>query len=300
MSLCNVIQSKDLTVKQLIKPIEFTASFSKPWLVKCNDDQQYVLKFFNGSDDTLANEFLCNRIAQVMGLTVPEIAVVSIEKENVQRINVNRKNLNEYQISPGKYFGTRFIDSTYTLEHEIYRKLKPSTIKNTREVPGMIVFDIFIQNIDRLKQNVLIHMLPKRQLTFEYVLIDHGHCFGGSNWNVNTMKDFQFDLLNIHWKHDLFIYDSQFKDYVEKLQNLDKRFFKEVIDEIPVEWKKQPHECNEFVNALSSMNASKILPLLKKHKRELLVKNLRTRIPKFDQCLSFIDDMKNKYHDLAN
>ncbi|MCH8916255.1 MAG: hypothetical protein IIA82_10520, partial [Thaumarchaeota archaeon] len=63
----------DLVVTQPLKP--FGSTFSKPWLVKC-EKVEYLLKFFNGKDNSLANEFICDKIAKNIGLAVPDTSPI--------------------------------------------------------------------------------------------------------------------------------------------------------------------------------------------------------------------------------
>jgi len=282
----------DLVVTQLIRPMELSTTGA--WLVKCNDDQNYVLKLFDGNSKSLSNEFICHKIAKSMDLTIPEAAIIIITKDKVDVINATRKEPKNFLISPGKYFGIKFIENSYMLNHEIHEKLKHSKIKNMHEVPGMIVFDLFIEYLKRPYHNALLHVLSEKQQIFEYVLIDHDQCFGGRNWDARNIRNFQpnLNLYNIPWKWNFFISVNPFKTYVEKLKNLDKGFFKGIIDEIPIEWKKKPEEYDVLCTALQTRDADEILSLLKKHKRELIIFGLRRRFPWFHRFLAFVDYFK--------
>ncbi len=284
----------DLVVTQLIRPMELSTTGA--WLVKCDDGQNYVLKLFDGDSKSLSNEFLCHKIAKSMGLTIPDAAIITINRDKVDMINATRKEPNDFLISPGKYFGIKFIENSYMLNHEIHEKLKTSKIKNMHEVPGMIVFDLFIEYLKRPYHNALLHVLSEKQQIFEYVLIDHDQCFGGRNWDANSIGNFKpnFNLYNIPWKWNFFISDNPFKTYVEKLKNLDKGFFRDMINEIPIEWKKKPEEYDVLCTVLQTRNANEILSLLKKHKRELIIFGLRRRFPWFHRFLAFIDSCKSK------
>lgn len=282
----------DLTVTQLIKPVGISLSFSGPWLVTCDNKKRYILKFFDGHDNSLSNEFLGNKIAKAMDLTVPKMDVIYIGEDEVDVINASRNASNRPPVSAGRYFGSEFIENSYHMDDQIHRKLKTSQIKNIHEVPGMIVFDMFMTNIDRAKTNVLLHDLSGGQQIFEYVLIDHGSCFGGPIWDFDRIKNLQLDLHQIHWKHNFFPSIKEFKVYVEKLQSLDKKFFKEITDEIPAEWNKKPETYDTLLTALDTRNISEILSLVKKNKQDLIVRNLRKRVPPIHGILDLIDNIK--------
>lgn len=282
----------DLVVTQLIRPMELSTTGA--WLVKCNDGQNYVVKFFDGTSKSLSNEFLCHEIAKSMGLTIPDAAIISIAEEQASVINSDRKESNYFLISPGRYFGVKFVENSYMLNHEIHENLKHSRIKNMHEVPGMIVFDLFVAYLKRPYHNALLHVLSEERQIFEYVLIDHDQCFGGRNWDAKSIRNFQpsLNLYNIPWKWNFFISVNPFKTYVEKLKNLDKGFFKKVIDEIPIEWKKNPKEYDALCDMLQTRDADEILSLVKRHKRELIIFGLRKRFPPLHHFLAFIDSCK--------
>ena len=289
----NIQTFKDLVVTQLIRPMRLSTTGA--WLVKCSDGQKYVLKFFDGNSKSLSNEFLCHKIAKAMGLTIPDAAIISITEDHAYVINSNRKELDYVLVSPGKYFGIKFVENSYMLNHEIHEKLEHSRIKNIHEVPGMIVFDLFVQYLKRPYHNALLHVLSEEKQIFEYVLIDHDQCFGGRDWDADSIRNFQpsLNLNNIPWKWNFFISVKPFKTYVEKLKNLDKGFFKEVIDEIPAEWKKNLKDYDALCAVLQTRDADEILSVLKRHKRELIIFGLRRRFPPFHHFLAFIDSCKS-------
>lgn len=283
---------KDLAVTQLIRPMELSTTGA--WLVRCNDGQKYVVKLFDGTSKSLSNEFLCHKIAKSMGLTIPDAAIIFITEDQVSVINNIRKELDYFLISPGRYFGVKFVENSHILNHEIHEKLEHSRIKNMHEVPGMIVFDLFVQYLKRPYHNALLHVLSEEQQIFEYVLIDHDQCFGGRDWDADSIRNFQpsLNLYNIPWKWSFFISVNPFKTYVEKLKNLDKGFFSGIIDEIPIEWKKNPEEYDVLCDVLQTRDADEILSLVKRHKRELIIFGLRKRFPPLHHFLAFIDICK--------
>src|SRR5690349_20498415 len=99
---------------------------------------------------------------------------------------------------------------------------------------------------------------------------------------ANQGFKYSLNLNNNPWKWNFFTNVNAFKTYVEKLKNLDKGFDKKVIDEIPMEWKKDPKEYDVLCAVLQTRDTDKILSLVKRHKRELIIFGLRKRFPQLN------------------
>ena len=187
------------------------SSFSRPWLVKCGNEE-YILKFFNGKDNSLASEFICDKIARKIGLTVPDTSPILIENDEVEIINKAKKEKGEPLITVGEYFGSKFINDPYSLNEERHTSLDPNDISNLDQVPGMILFDTFVDNGNRGPQNAIMHPIDEEASTFEYVLIDQGHCFNDPGWSKDSIKKIQYNVRNIPWKKDWLTGETDFKD----------------------------------------------------------------------------------------
>ena len=122
--------------------IEPKKSSAQPWLVKCNDDKKYIVKFVN-ENNAFANEFVCYEIANKIGLTTTPSFPAIIEQNEVDNINKRKQQENETLITPGKYFFSTYVDDPYTLNNQSHTSLQPTDIRNLDQVPGMIAFDIF-------------------------------------------------------------------------------------------------------------------------------------------------------------
>lgn len=227
-------------------------------MVKCGDEK-YLLKFFNGKDNSLASEFICDKIARKIGLNVPDTSPILIENDEVEIINGEKKRMNQPLITVGEYFGSKFINEKYSLNHERHTTLDSNDISNLDQVPGMILFDTFVDNGNRSEENALMCPVDGITSIFEYVLIDEGHCFNDPGWNKDSIKKIQYNVRNIPWKKDCLTGESDFKDYVDKLNSLDKPFFKEIIDDVPSKWKPKPDDFDALLDFLVSRDPKQAL-----------------------------------------
>lgn len=248
----------DIVVTQPIKPYKTS---SRPWLVKCNDDQKYIVKFSN-QDNSFANESVCHAIANKIGLKTTPSFPILIEQDEIDIINKRKIEEKEPVISVGKYFASKFVEEPYTLNEERHKALHPSEIKNLDQVPGMIAFDIFVANSDRQHKNALMHPADNKTSIFEYVLIDHGHCFDGPTWTAASISKTPYQLRNIPWKTDRIIQKSSFISFIDALDSLDASFFIKTIENIPDDWKHKSADFDELLKFLVGRNAKEVLRVI--------------------------------------
>ena len=251
----------ELKITQMIKHF---GSASRPWLVRCNNDSNelYIVKFSN-EDNSFVNEHVCYSIANKIGLSTTPSFASYIEKDQVEIINQRKKQVNEPLIKPGNYFFSKYVKDPYTLEKDTHTSLQNSDIQNLDQVPGMIAFDIFVENRDRKAQNALIHPIDDNSAIFEYILIDHGHCIGGPRWNAKSLSNIQYSLKKIPWKITEIHGEGDFISYIAKLKSLDSSFFKSVLDDIPEDWKLAKNDHAALLSFLTNRDSGMIFEAIK-------------------------------------
>lgn len=239
---------------------------TKPWWVTCNDDQDYVVKFLN-PNKAFANELICYQIANKIGLTTAPSFVIKIEQDDVDKINDRKKKVGEPLITVGKYFFSKKVYGGYTLNVGTHNSLSSDVIQNLEQVPGMIAFDSFVNNGDRSATNAIIEPAGKSKF-MKYVLIDHGHCFTNDTWNKDSFKDLPYIIKKekIPWKTTEITSISDFCPYISALNSLDESFFKQIIDNIPPEWKQNKEDFDALLDFLKNRDAGKVLEAIIKAK----------------------------------
>lgn len=159
---------------------------SESWLMTCNDTKKYVVKFDEVGFNTVISEFVCNKIAGIMDLPVAKGELIFIDKGLADAINLNPSKTRK--IKEGIHFGTLYLEPSSNLDPAKLQQFTIEKIVNEDKVPGMIIFDILMCNGDRSTTNSLIipTATPKE---YQYVMMDHSHCFGGPNWNEQSIKN---------------------------------------------------------------------------------------------------------------
>jgi len=223
---------------------------TNPYLVVCDDDKQYVAKFPGNPDGTrvLINEFVCGKLAKIMGIPIPNFKIVSIED-----ISLFKNDLANIDLINGSVFCSEYLEKTSPVfGYEILTK-----IKNKTDAIKILIFDVLIGNNDRNIGNLLINFKNN-----SIVAIDHSHVFVyealwdsinlpsviGSNIDISQMKQQNFNNLSLCINNKMFLEDIN--DFLQKIKNISRNDIAKIIDEIPSDWQIKETEKLALINFL--------------------------------------------------
>ena len=157
-------------------------------LISDSESQVWVVKFAQNPQHhrLQLNEFLATRIAEQIGLTVPQPGIVQVSSEVLlawtpEVLSPKLKRV----YTAGLHFGSRFAGSG-TMPGRVTQTLFPEQLRlveNLSEVLGALVFDTWLNQRD-LRQAVFAK--EKRSSKLNAFWIDHGACFGAGSWNLDT------------------------------------------------------------------------------------------------------------------
>jgi hypothetical protein len=212
---------------------------SQPCLMRGDDGHIYVVKFQNNPQHVrvLANEMLATRLGCLMGLPVPESAIVEVPAELV----AGNPDL-EFQVgsrripgAPGRQFGSRYPgDPSQTLVVDF---LPDRLLRKVRKLDelflGAYVFDKWTCNCDG-RQVVFYRSVDDEDSSYSAWLIDHGFCFNDGEWNF---PDHQ--LRGLYSRR--FVYESvsslqSFEPFLHRIENLQPDQLEACARAIPREW----------------------------------------------------------------
>ena len=173
-----------------VRALEFVRRMrgaSQPWLVRCDDDESYVVKFQNNPQHArvLANEMLASRLAQLMGLPVAPPAFVEVSgsllggsPDLAFDVGTRRE-----PIRPGTQFGSRFPGvpgQTLVVDFLPDRLLR--RLRNlTSTFLGAFVFDKWTCNCDG-RQVIFHRPADDEGSPYSLAMIDQGFCFNDGDW----------------------------------------------------------------------------------------------------------------------
>ncbi len=212
---------------------------SRPFLMRCDDGRLYVVKFRNNPQHVrvLANEMLAARLARLVGLPVPERALVEVPENLIEGNAQLRFETAEGSrpCEPGVHFGSRFPDSSGPVL--VVDFLPDRLLKRVRDLktvfPGAYVLDKWTCNCDG--RQVIFHRAedsPGRE--YSATLIDHGFCFNDGEWNFPDSP-----IRSLYPRR--LVYESvrglrAFEPYLSKIENLDPGELEAGAAEIPDDW----------------------------------------------------------------
>lgn len=198
---------------------------TEPKWAKTVDDKLVVIKLMDNPEGPLVlfNEYLCYRLAILIGLPMPKSGVATFNGDFC--------------------FYSAALPKVTILNHAIMR-----SISNLNVFYSIILFDHIISNKDRNIGNLLVQYYKNRITLF---VIDHTHVFvNGAIWDSSCLKrsELQKDYLDTdilcmnNVLYDCFFqnidYDNgEFKKLIPIFsQAITEKKIREIISEIPIEW----------------------------------------------------------------
>jgi hypothetical protein len=163
-------------------------------LLRCSDGEYYVVKFQNNPQGPriLANELLATFLAKRLDLPVPEAAIVNVSAEFIRHTDELVIQLEHDRIPcrPGLCFGSRYPRNPSTklsCLHAVQDLLPEGqfrAVTNISDFVGMLVFDKWLGNTD---DRQCVYFREKGQFHYKALMIDHGFCFNGQEWNFSDV-----------------------------------------------------------------------------------------------------------------
>ena len=228
--------------------------------MSANDGNDYVVKMpGSGNSKSFFNEFLAANIARMAGLFAAEPAVVNVGDELIGR----SPDLQAARALPGPHFATRYRRGAYTTSGRIRLQIQPELIANLKDVPSFVVFDVLVHNTDRHGGNTLLVPSDGGRPGYQYMLIDHGHCFGGPYWNHDTVSDMAYKLAGVPWRTDSVAGIDDFAGPADRLTRLAAARIDEARSGLPGEWAIPADDYEALRCTLSSRRPNSILDAIK-------------------------------------
>lgn len=170
---------------QAVQHIRRMRGGAQSHLMRANDGFYYVVKFQNNPQDVrvLVNELLVTRLAQKLGLPVPEPAIIDVSDWLIQHTDELRCESGGQRVpfSSGLCFGSRFITEPEKLG-TVFDYLPESIferVANIADFARVLVLDKWTCNSDG--RQCVFHR-PFRAHKYRVTFIDHGYCFNAGEW----------------------------------------------------------------------------------------------------------------------
>ncbi len=214
---------RTVNVTRYITPLREGGSL--PALAEADDDFKYVLKFRGAGHGVkaLIAEFLGGRIAQWLGLPVPELVFASLD-EAFGRTEGDEEIQDLLQASQGLNLGLHFLSGALTYDAAV-------NDCDALLASKIVWLDAFITNVDRTFKNTNLLIWKK-----ELWLIDHGAAFyfhhAWDNWKNNAQTPFA--LIK---DHVLLPKASRLAEvHAAFTTKLNDTVLREIVDQLPEDW----------------------------------------------------------------
>jgi hypothetical protein len=208
----------------LVEHVRALRGGSQPRLMRASDGHLYVVKFQDNPQGSrvLANELLASRLAQQLGLPVPQAEILELSPKLAEAMYIETP-AGSRRISPGLQVGLRLVISP--LDGRIYDLLPrvyADQIRNKEHFAGVKLFDLWTCNRDTRQA---VYWKQSQQKKFTVTFIDNGHCFGGPEWKLPASIT-----------ADTLPSAEEGSYWLAKIDSLLPDFMSQLADEIPSEW----------------------------------------------------------------
>ena len=231
--------------------------------MNASDGNSYVVKIRNGGNGSKSffNEFVASNIALMVKLPVAEPVIINLGARLIEQSS----DLRNARIEPGPYFATRYLDGAYAISDREGLRVRPRSITNLDEVPAFVMFDIFVHNKDRHGGNTLL--IPSGGGSrYSYLLIDHGHCFGGPAWDSDSASNLPYELAGVPWYTNSIAGEADFVDPATRMARLGESDIDAAKDGLPNEWGIAADDYNALKNSMASRNPEMMLETVRENR----------------------------------
>ena len=215
------------------------------------DGRLWVVKFQNNpqGERVLANEFIATRLAEAVGLTVPQTDVMEVSGwliANSPEMWVDVGRGERRRCSDGLQFGSAFVGGLMPGQVVDYLPEEMlAGVRNVAEFAGMLVIDKWTGNTNG-RQAVFARKARERK--YRATFIDQGFCFHANSW---TFPD--SPLRGVYPRN--VVYEgvtgwASFEPWLSKVESMEADALFRVAEQVPVEWYGDPVALETLIETL--------------------------------------------------
>ena len=205
-------------------------------LMRASDNNFYVVKFQNNPQHprVLANDFIATRLAERVGLPVPQTEVIEVEDWLVQHTPELTIQLAQQTLpcQAGLQFGSRFVvDPAAGQVFDYLPELALAQVKNLAAFAGVLALDKWTCNANG-RQAAFYRRGRERKYTA--VFIDQGYCFNAGEW---TFPD--APLRGVYLRNEVYEWVrgwESFEPWLSRVEQLDAQQIWQCAEGVPPEW----------------------------------------------------------------
>jgi hypothetical protein len=202
-----------------------------------SDGNLWVVKFKNNPQHlrVLANELIATRLAQRIGLTVPENDVVEVTDwliDNTTDLQIELSHGRREKYQAGLQFGSRFIGGMMPGQVVDYLpEQQLGEVRNLAEFAGMLALDKWTGNCNG--RQAVFHRRP-REKKYRATFIDQGFCFNAGEW---TFPDSPLrGVFGRNQVYSLVTGWNDFEPWLSRIEAMEPERLWEIAENVPPEW----------------------------------------------------------------
>ena len=231
-------------------------TWARPRRMSANDGNSYIVKVRNGEGSkSFFNEFVASNLARIIGPSAIEPVIINLSSGLIE----DSRDLGTAQIKPGLYYATRCIEGAYASTDDVAPSIQPHSVANIEQVPAFVVFDVFVNSKDRHGGNALLIRSGSDRDRYKYLLIDHGHCFGGPKWSASEAANLPYEVEGVPWFTDGITGEGDFREHADRMANLDECDIDAARAGLPDAWDVPAGDYKALRCALSSRSPDLML-----------------------------------------
>lgn len=212
-------------------------------LMRCSDDEYYVVKFQNNPQGRkiLANECLGYLIAAALHLPVAPVRLVNVTDELIKSCKdmVVELASGRRPLQAGLCFGSRYAGYEFSRPgpclptvYDFFPDTLLGNIQNLSDFVGMLVFDKWTGNRD---DRQIVFVRVGRAAPLRALMIDQGFCFNGTRWNFPNAPKAGLYIRGSVYRSVEGI--ESFGPWIERLnKKINRSSLREMSEQIPREW----------------------------------------------------------------
>jgi hypothetical protein len=222
---------------------------SQSILARANDGRHYVVKLTDNpiGPNLLANEYMGSLVAKAVGLPVAEARGICLSDSFIDSHPDLWFELPSGVRRPrkGMHFGSLFVGQTSGPDRptEYISPSRVSMITNREVFLGMYLLDVWANHQDN-RQAIFRRSSTN---TLEACFIDHGHMFGGPEWNfecnLGSALHLEMAVYTDLWQ------DEQVASWISRFQTIIPEVLTSIVPLMASEW--YSGDLNELLSSLT-------------------------------------------------
>lgn len=224
---------------------------SQSHLLRASDGAYYVTKFQNNPQHVrvLANEMLVTRLAQWLGLPVPQVDVIEISDWLIANSPELRVHVGATSVpcSGGRQLGSLYCCDPQITVFDYLPEKALEKVVNIQDFARILVLDKWTANCDGRQA---IFSRKNKCDRYQATFIDHGYCFNAGDWSFpdSAVRGVYANRCVYRCVRD---WDS-FEPVLSKAESVDRADLWRFVEDIPEEWYGggDSNELRKLVDAL--------------------------------------------------